>query len=217
MAECTVLPGLFGICIQGLLFVIVCGVLVFKKTREPERSWRDWGLDSSKQIMGSGWIHILNLFCSTKLDAILPQGDQCEWYWIQIMVDTTLGVLVEYAVLSLLLRLLEGIIENGHYFDEVEGKLQFSFKKYTEQMVLWLFVVTVMKFGMVFLMYAAATPLEAVAGYVLKPFMDNARSKLVVVMILTPMCMNAVQFWIVDNFLKAHKDYDHLAEDSALS
>jgi hypothetical protein len=41
-----------------------------------------------------------------------------------------------------------------------------------------------------------------VAGFVLQPFLSDPNLKLLFVMILTPMVMNAFQFWVVDNIIK---------------
>jgi len=64
-------------------------------------------LDSSKQIAGAGWIHVANMFCAMILGKVAKRGDQCEWYWIEIMLDTTLGVAVEYYLLFFWPLLLE--------------------------------------------------------------------------------------------------------------
>lgn len=189
------------------MFVTCCCVLVLKKVQEKsQRTWHEFFLDSSKQMAGAGWIHVMNILCAKLLDHMMPVGDECEWYWINIMIDTTLGVAVEYALLQALLK-LAGVclgtagaeeLRPGHYHDA--GVFQVS--RYVKQLVLWLIVVTGMKMSMVVLMYFAATPLEAGAAFVLQPFLESPSLKLCVVMIATPLCMNAFQFWVVDNFIK---------------
>merc|ERR1719253_714317 len=49
--------------------------------------------------------------------------------------------------------------------------------------------------GCAHLLYGAASSFLVVVSW-------NAKLKLVFVMILTPCCMNAIQFWLTDNFIK---------------
>lgn len=208
--KCTLIPGVFGLLVQGVLFGVCCLVLVVKHEREKatgdlhERSFSEFVFDSSKQIIGAGWIHVMNLGCAIVLGDYL-HGDGCEWYWVNIMVDTTLGVAVEYLVLNVVTLIVQKIDKNpmhyrtGEYHDSC-GTMQLV--PYVKQLVLWLFVVTVMKVSMVSLVYVFADALSWTAELILQPFRTSAKTELVVVMILTPMVMNAIQFWLIDNFIK---------------
>eukprot|EP00927_Polykrikos_kofoidii_P077401 TRINITY_DN7433_c0_g1_i1.p1 TRINITY_DN7433_c0_g1~~TRINITY_DN7433_c0_g1_i1.p1 ORF type:complete len:238 (-),score=39.82 TRINITY_DN7433_c0_g1_i1:188-901(-) len=205
---CGVLPGFFGLFLQGLLFALCVGTLVFKKYREgPIRTWCEFSLDSSKQFCGAGWMHTMNLVCAVVMGNTLQTGDQCEWYWINIMIDTTLGVYVQYFLLQKMMALLEVMLKeshwqefnSGHYYN---GEGIFQVRWYLKQLAVWLVNVTAMKAIMVAVMVVFATPLESIAHYLLGPFMENARLKLIVVMIVTPVCMNSLQFWVIDNFIK---------------
>lgn len=63
-------------------------------------------MDSSKQLLGAGWIHVLNLLFAKKLEERFQAsgGDECDWYWINIVVDCTFGVAVTYLLLQLSMR-----------------------------------------------------------------------------------------------------------------
>jgi hypothetical protein len=206
MAECLVLPGLYGVLVQGLLFLCCVMTLVCKKVREgAQRTWWEFGLDSSKQFVGAGCLHVLNLVCAEKMSP-LKGGDECEWYWINIMVDTTLGVLVEYWFLSVITRLIETQLspeaaaefKTGEYY--VDGV--FHIARYFKQLSVWLLVVIAMKFSMVLFMLLLNAPLLATSKFILQPFLTTPSLKLLVVMIATPLFMNSLQFWLVDNFIK---------------
>eukprot|EP00927_Polykrikos_kofoidii_P059523 TRINITY_DN54673_c0_g1_i1.p1 TRINITY_DN54673_c0_g1~~TRINITY_DN54673_c0_g1_i1.p1 ORF type:complete len:234 (+),score=35.29 TRINITY_DN54673_c0_g1_i1:174-875(+) len=208
MSGCQVLPGLFGIFVQGMLFGICVATLVYKKHREgPGRTWYEFGLDSSKQFVGAGWIHSMNLMCAIFLGDTVRSADQCEWYWINIMVDTTIGIVVQWLLLSATMKVLNAMLkqqsaqefQTGRYYD---GNGDFSSRRYMKQLCLWLVIVTMMKACMVMLMLGFATPLQTAAHVVLSPFMANPNAKLLVVMILTPVCMNSLQFWVIDNIIK---------------
>lgn len=203
---CTVLPGLFGALVQCLLFVTCVVVLVHKKSRDTTRTWLEFGMDSSKQIIGAGWIHFLNLVFAKKLEMHLT-GDQCEWYWVNIMVDTTLGVGVEYVLLACIMYVLKAWLgagaadfETGTYYKHSNGS--FDYGMYLKQLVVWLVVVTGMKVSMLVLMVIAAVHFLTIAHLVLVPFEASDELKLLVVMIATPVVMNAFQFWVVDNIIK---------------
>lgn len=196
---------------QGLLLLIVCGILVYKKVSEAmHRTWFEFALDSSKQFIGAGCVHLMNLFFAMQLKGITKNGDQCEWYWVNIMVDTTLGTFVEYLLLICLGRMLEHFLDSkgaeefkgGHYYEYAGHELVFKWGRYAKQLMLWLLVVTLMKISMVALMVIFNEAFEAVAQCVLNPMAARPQLKLAAVMIVTPMCMNAFQFWVVDNFIK---------------
>jgi len=209
MAECTVLPGVFGVLVQGLLFLCVCGVLLYKKHREDRegqtRTWNEFVLDSSKQIIGAGWIHVLNMMCAKLLGGV-KSGDECNWYWVNIMIDTTVGVLVQYLILRGVTWLIEtncGDAASLYRSGEYRGPNgEFVTECYIRQLIIWLLVVSSMKLIMVLMIITFDTPLQVISGAVLKPFLNSPASKLIVVMVLTPMCMNAFQFWVTDNFIK---------------
>merc|ERR1712039_1027919 len=82
----------------------------------------------------------------------------------------------------------------------------FRLFSYIKQLLYWLIIVSGMKFSMVCLLMAGAEPFQFASMTVLRPFFSNPNLKLLVVMILTPGIMNAVQFWLVDNiFVHAKK------------
>jgi hypothetical protein len=210
---CDVLPGVFGVAVQGILFVCCMGVLLFKFSRDKVRSFKEFALDSSKQIIGAGWIHVLNLAFAEKLEENMETGDQCEWYWVNIMVDTTIGVLVEYALLHLINGAIDTYLpdqasdfESGAYKNPATG--EFMPKKYAKQLGVWVVVVSGMKISMLVLMLVACMPLQKVSALVLGPVMKDKQLKLLAVMIVTPLCMNAFQFWVVDNIIKLHPNKD---------
>jgi len=101
--RCGVVPGFFGVLVQGVLFsTSVLALFVKYHTHESKkelvrrRSRARFVFDSSKQIAGSCLIHVMNLYLSVNLQG--DHTDECSWYWIEIMVDTTIGVGVEAAI-----------------------------------------------------------------------------------------------------------------------
>jgi len=205
--------------VQGLLLSCCLGVFYYKLKKEEEnlgetaRSRGEFLLDASKQFAGAGWIHLMNLgFASA-----MSNGNQCEWYWINIMVDTTLGTAVAYVLLQIASAFIKKRFspeaaedfKSGEYKDIIEGEFQLegqiNFNKYIKQLVVWLLVVSCMKVLMVVFMFLFSGPLLAVAGFILAPFLTQPWLKLLVVMIVFPLLMDGFQIWMVDNFIKKKK------------
>mmetsp|Transcript_12770 Transcript_12770/g.37185 ORF Transcript_12770/g.37185 Transcript_12770/m.37185 type:complete len:249 (+) Transcript_12770:128-874(+) len=209
MGHCVVLPGFYGILVQGLLFLVVVCILVYKKVNEgAQRTWFEFCLDSSKQCMGAGWIHVLNLAFATIM-AQYSRGDECEWYWVNIMIDTTVGVAFEYFLLWLITAGLDRLLQEGardYHTGEYWVGEEFQMVRYMKQLMVWLLVVTLMKLAVLGIMAVCKTPLIAAAAWILRPFLKTPWIKLLVVMILTPLIMNAFQFWVTDNFIKKHRN-----------
>lgn len=216
---CSVLGGAFAILLQGLLACLTLAVLVYKKYKEvSSRTWSEFALDSSKQVMGAGWIHVANLICALLWAEKLPGVDSCTWYAANILVDTTLGVAVEWALVEGLRHLLQklpkdyevrSILEPGNYY--APGTKEFRPTFYVFQLVVWLLIVTAMKVSMVMFMQAVPVVVYSV-NFVLTRLQDMPRTKLFTVMICIPLMMNTLQFVITDNFIKKRKTIDEEAE-----
>eukprot|EP00929_Paragymnodinium_shiwhaense_P064402 TRINITY_DN32248_c0_g1_i1.p2 TRINITY_DN32248_c0_g1~~TRINITY_DN32248_c0_g1_i1.p2 ORF type:complete len:242 (-),score=68.82 TRINITY_DN32248_c0_g1_i1:345-1070(-) len=209
MSECRLLAGTEGQVTQLLLFCVCCATLLLKYLRSAGgRSLNEFLLDSSKQLIGAGWIHIMNLAFAERLDSQFTSlaADQCDWYWINIVVDTTLGVGVNYLLLNVFTQGIKALcpgeaasMKSGEY-KTADGSINVTI--YIKQLTLWIVIVTLMKGSMVMFMSTAAELLIAIATSVLSPFASLSTVKLLVVMILTPFLMNSFQFWMTDNFIK---------------
>jgi len=208
---CTLLPGVFGALLQGILFLGACGALALKRSFDDgSRSLLSFLADSSKQVWGAGWVHVLNIGLALAFQERIGGGDACDWYWINIVVDCTLGVLVEFALLSVCLQLLVMIVgdaaaeefRGGHYY-ECDGdlaKVRFRWSRYVKQVALWLAVVTGMKLAISFLMVTFRKGFLGLAELCIGGLTDQW--KLPAVMVLTPFCMNSLQFWLVDGIIR---------------
>lgn len=223
MASCTVLPGFYGVIVQFVLGICSFSVLVVKFIRDPAgRSLKRFALDSSKQLVGQGWCHILNLTFAMVIASFSGAEDECEVYWKQIMLDTTLGVGAEFCFL----RGLSAVVSwrcgheasrglaSGEYFDN--DNQRFLVRAYSLQLAAWLLVVSCMKVSMLGIMWAFNAWLHALASAILAPVIDKPHLKLLVVMIFTPALMNSLQFWLTDNiFVHAQRSPDPMLAASA--
>ncbi|PCH40899.1 hypothetical protein WOLCODRAFT_99513 [Wolfiporia cocos MD-104 SS10] len=91
---------------QGLMGVLVISSLIYKRHREtPKRPWRIWLFDVSKQVIGQLVVHGVNVLISHVV-AHAAEGNACVLYFLNILVDTTIGVGVIYFFLHILTWLL---------------------------------------------------------------------------------------------------------------
>lgn len=216
---CKLIPGFHGLVIQALLMLTALLSLVLKKKWEDAnastkyvRSWSEFALDSSKQVIGSGWIHLLNLVLAVRLKRKTYIGDSCDWYFANIFVDCTIGTFIEYVLFVFFTRSVIPYLfspqeakdfEPGHY----RGK-----RSYLKQLSVWLIVVTCMKLIVyVFLKTCRESILEW-SDVVLSRYEERPDEKLFIVMIVTPLVMNTVQLWTIDNFIKAKKPWSANAD-----
>lgn len=223
-----VLPGIAGMAVQGLLAVCCLGVFYLKRKKEQHkcgtgaRTKEEFCLDASKQLAGAGWIHIMNLGFASVLNGIMAGGDQCVWYWINILVDTTLGTGVVYFLLKVAMAFIKRKLSTEAAADFKPGEYRdqdgiIDMHKYAKQLAVWLLVISSMKIMMVIFMFIFSGPLLAFAGIFLAPFLTQPWLKLLVVMILFPLMMDAFQIWMIDNFIKKatpHPSDGEMLEDA---
>ena len=205
MTECTLIPGIAGVLIQGVLLLgsllVLGGKYALELHKEHARTLRDFLLDGSKQIAGSGWIHVMNLTCAFFMHQI-ETGDECGWYFLNIVIDCTLGVGIEFIVLgfytSWVLK-FDREFATGSYRDATGALVP---RMYAKQLGLWIAVLITMKIVILLLLVVAHDPLRIAADAALVLVSRDPRSRLLIVMIYTPLFMNALQFVVVDCFLK---------------
>ena len=77
--------------VQALLGLLVILSLVYKRHREsPKRPWNIWLFDVAKQLAGQMFVHGVNLLISGVV-AHVASGNACVLYFLNILIDTTLG------------------------------------------------------------------------------------------------------------------------------
>ncbi|OWZ22448.1 putative membrane protein [Phytophthora megakarya] len=186
LEECKLLSGHFAALLQVLLGLIAISVLVIKRLREvPRRPLMVWAFDAAKQMIGATFAHVANLFIAILLYSYQEEQqpgqeavDQCALYFVNFTLDTTFGVFLNYVLLS-------GVVLLA---------LRFVFS--------WIVVIFTCKFLIASVIVAFQKPLGALAVWMFKPLENHPDVELVLVMIACPCLMNAMQFWIQDNFLK---------------
>ena len=133
--QCKLL-GPYSLIFQCLLGILAVSSLVIKRYKEypNRRPWRIWFFDVSKQVFGALGVHFLNVFLSVisggeffsiLLRALSDDNDggdgddesPCDYYFINILFDTTIGIPLLWASLYLIIGICRKLnikgIESG--------------------------------------------------------------------------------------------------------
>ncbi|XP_041709493.2 store-operated calcium entry regulator STIMATE [Coregonus clupeaformis] len=206
------LTNRFGVLIQGLLAIVAFSTLMLKRFREPvgiRRPWRIWFYDTSKQAIGALFIHFANIFLSN-----LTEIDPCSLYLMNFLLDATLGMLVIWAGVMVVSRIVEykqfTLLTFGEYGDPPQAAAWLGqCGVYLLIMVLEKSVVSLV------LLIPGWTNLQSV----LLDYIPNPQVELVLVMLIVPFIVNSIMFWVVDSLMmrkyKTLKSLDESCDDSA--
>ncbi|KAI9833114.1 MAG: hypothetical protein M1826_000481 [Phylliscum demangeonii] len=217
--ECELL-GPFALLIQCALGVLALSTLVWKRYREkPRRPVKVWAFDVSKQVVGSSMLHIANLLMSMLSAGQLTvrpklidgpgkkyQPNPCSFYLLNLAIDTTLGIPVLIFFLRLLTRAFAltplGVppesIQSGNYGQPPRSTW------WMKQCIIYFMGLLGMKLC-VLVLFSLLPWLSQVGDWCLRWTEGNEMIQVFFVMLLFPLIMNALQYYIIDTYIKSHK------------
>ena len=208
-SKCEMFGG-FGVLIQAILGAAAFSILIVKRyVEKPRRAWKIWFYDVAKQIISSLVLHLFNLIISAVLSSDEEDADACVWYFVTVVLDCTLGAFLSY----IFMWLVDGIanssdwtfLKTGLYYEEYtkgnEKNYRLIWKKYLSQLGVWLAITLIVKVILLIMLKICKLFLVNLGTFFLSPF-TNAKVRLVMVMIIFPVILNALYFWVVDNILK---------------
>ena len=208
-SKCEMFGG-FGFLIQAILGAAAFSILIVKRyVEKPRRPWKIWFYDVAKQIISSLVLHLFNLIISAVLSNDENDADACVWYFVTVVLDCTLGAFLSYIFMWLVDGIVSSseleILKTGLYYEEyMEGNkkcYKLKWKKYGAQLGVWLVITLIVKLILLIMLKICKLFLVNLGGFFLSPF-SNAKLRLVMVMIIFPVILNALYFWVVDNILK---------------
>ncbi|KAJ9305644.1 hypothetical protein DTO217A2_4873 [Paecilomyces variotii] len=207
--ECKLL-GPFSLLVQAALGALALLSLVYKRYRErPQRPVKIWAFDASKQVFGSAMLHLANLLMSMfsagkfEITARKYQPNPCSFYLLNLGIDTTLGI----PILIFILRILNALamytplanppesIESGNYGDPPRASWWFK------QSIIYFVGLLGMKIC-VFFIIDLMPWIVSVGDWALRWTEGNTAIQICFVMLLFPVIMNALQYYIIDTFIK---------------
>ena len=221
--ECSLL-GPFALIVQAALGMLALLSLVFKRWREqPRRPVKVWAFDASKQVVGTALLHVLNLAMSmfssggSQIAQIAAQVTQsakdkqghvpnpCSFYLLNLAIDTTIGIPVLVVFLKVLYRLFlytplanpPESIRSGHYGQPARTTW------WLKQCLIYFLGLFFMKLC-VFFLFSALPWLAWVGDWALRWTEGNESLQIAFVMFIFPLAMNALQYYIIDAYIKDH-------------
>ncbi|KAG2115744.1 vacuolar membrane protein-domain-containing protein [Suillus discolor] len=197
---------LFGptaLVVQALMGVLVILSLVYKRHREPQkRPWRIWLFDVSKQIVGQMFVHGVNVLISN-LGSHHNAGNACTYYFLNVLIDTTLGVTIIYVVHHGLTYLFAKRFHLKGYESGQYGSPPLM-SYWARQAAVYVVALTTMKMLVVGL-FTVWPGISQVGDWLLSwtAIGNGDAFQIIFVMGLFPIIMNILQFWLIDSIVKA--------------
>jgi len=217
--ECKLL-GPFAILVQGGLGALALLSLVYKRWRErPQRPIKIWAFDVSKQVFGSVLLHLANLLLSlfsagqiqlAMVAAAAPtavtetyQPNPCSFYLLNLGIDTTIGIPILIVILKVLTvgasytpiaQPPESIV-TGNYGDPPRVTW------WLKQSIIYFLGLLGMK-ACVFFIFQLLPWIVQVGDWALRWTEGNEAVQIAFVMLIFPLIMNALQYYIIDAFIK---------------
>jgi len=186
----------------------------------PKRKLRIWWLDVLKQGLGASYAHVLNMVIAAVLSGSSTASgyahslqDQCAWYGMGYLLDTTLGLFLAIVLLKAL-----DIVANQQNWTTLKhsGVYGEGIRQWTHQVLAWMAILSIVKIVLYGVMTWASRPLAWIGSILFRPLQAiHVHLELVFVMIVLPGILNVIYFWIADSYLKAHKDQADAHEESS--
>jgi hypothetical protein len=205
--------------VQGLLAAFALASLYVKRLQEkPRRKFLTWFLDVSKQAFGACYAHVLNMIISAIIAGNVMGGqtldDECAWYAINYVIDTTLGLVITIVFLDWLEKLATYFnwtsLKNSGVYIGREGLIHWAM-----QMMAWIIILTLVKVIICGVMWLTSAPLAYIGAILFAPLQSNIRFELLFVMIFFPGVLNIIYFWITDSYLKASGNHEGAHEEDS--
>lgn len=190
---------------------------MYKRWRErPQRPIKIWAFDASKQVVGSALLHVANLLMSMLSSGQFTvkagdyQANPCSFYLLNLAIDTTIGI----PILVILLRILHHAftltplanppesIESGNYGHPPKAAW------WGKQCIIYFLGLLGMKFC-VFVIFQLCPWIIRVGDWALRWTEGNETVQIFFVMLFFPVVMNAIQYYIIDSFIKNQQHGEH--------
>ena len=142
-------------------------------------------------------------------------NDQCAWYGMTYIVDTTLGLILAIWGLKAIDWAANEwdwvSLKHSGVYEGVDGLLH-----WIHQVVAWLVILTVAKVIIYYFMMLTGDWLALFGNILFTPLQSNIRFELLFVMIFFPGVLNVIYFWIADHYLKAGAEHAGAHEEDTL-
>jgi len=163
-----------------------------------------------KQFFGQFIIHWINVYLSiwvaTHVRGRSSHTDQCAWYFTTFIIDLCPGLFLIWVFSTITERLFirfdfHSLIPGNYVYEKNE---QIFIRKcdYFKQVLIWTLILLVSKVLLILLYIPLIAPLSTFANWSLGFFSFSPDLRLFIVLIIVPVVVNVLLFWISDNLLK---------------
>jgi len=233
--------GPFGLLVQALIGVwCVLTLVVMWKLEKHPRPFLVWLGDMSKQMVGAGYGHFMNIFLAMLFGEALTDestNNQCVWYLVAFLSDiifvTALCWLATKAVRPLIQRHCG--MDIGDYGGEEASNNDDSSESSEDEQAncvkgcppwvvwccqtgIWLAIMTAVKAVVTVGLYFGQGPLYASLAWIFSStgLCGHHRRQLAVSVIVVPLIGDALQFAVQDGFLKKQEPASNPTESPNL-
>ncbi|KAF9534126.1 vacuolar membrane protein-domain-containing protein [Crepidotus variabilis] len=198
------LLGPTALVVQALMGVMVVLSLVYKRHREsPKRPWRIWIFDISKQVVGQLFVHAANLLVSG-LASQHTSANACVSYFLNILIDTTLGVALIYFTLHALNNILTEKLHLKGFESGIYGEPP-SANYWFRQAAVYILSLSTMKVVVITLLLVFPGIYKFGEWLLSWTWLGGSEDDFQVIFVMGffPILMNIIQFWLIDSIVKA--------------
>ncbi|KAK9712710.1 hypothetical protein K7432_006962 [Basidiobolus ranarum] len=198
MAQCSLTDD-FALIVQAFLAFTAFSTLLLKRQKEnPRRPLLIWFFDTSKQGFAACFVHFFNVFLSYASLLADEQSNPCDWYFLNVFMDTTFGV----ATMYFLIKFSNNLIHRYKWYE-----LRIGEYGHPPDVLIWLrqlgwFIGMSMVNKLLLLVIYSIPFVLPIVRALLAPFRPLPKIEVVFVMLLFPLVMNIMQFWLIDQLLK---------------
>ena len=174
LEHCSLLGGAFAMFVQCALAAAAIGTLVYKRHSEkPQRPWRVWFFDASKQAYAGFLQHLVNIAFGMWF-ASSGAASECAWYAVNFAISVVCGVFLLWGAMRLYTRIVERF--RLHYLRSGEYGNPPSWRPWLAQLLVWGFLASGEKVVTAVLVIVPLHPLlDSVALLIERPFLPCPR------------------------------------------
>jgi len=220
--------GVFGLFVQGLIGAwCFLTLVVLWRCEQPRRTFMTWLGDISKQMIGAGWSHIMNVFVALLLGEAVTAGatdNECVWYLLGFLGDVVFSTFLSWWAIKALRPVMRerfdiviGDYDGGASIDNdtspsdagcpnacASKSARHPWWMWCVQTLIWLAIMTIIKVVVSVGVYSSKDILYTSLAWCfhLAGLCHHEHAQLITSIIIIPVIGDAFQFAVQDGFLK---------------
>jgi len=176
-------------------------------SERPRRPWLVWFFDASKQAWAGMLQHCVNLAFGVLFASGGNGASECAWYLTNFSISIVCGIFLLWAAMKAYRQVVEQyqltLLRSGEYGNPP------SWKPWLAQLLVWGFISAGEKLltGIVVILPLHSS-LDRFSSWLEQPLVPYPNAELVLVMVIAPVLLNILFFWVVDNLVMRKRAKD---------